>query len=52
MPATQPSKELRPLCHEHHAEMRLNHSLVNSEDNAKHTAYACAQPDWDAHVSR
>jgi hypothetical protein len=27
MPATQPSKELRALCYEHHAEMRLNQSL-------------------------
>ncbi len=33
MPATQPSKELRALCHEHHAEMRLNQSLLNSEEN-------------------
>ena len=46
MPAAQPSKELRALCHEHHAEMRLNHSLVNGEDDAKHTlAYACTEPD-------
>ena len=51
MPATQPSKELRALCHEHHAEMRLNQSLVNSEDNAKHTAYACAQPDCLVHYN-
>jgi hypothetical protein len=31
MPATQPSKELRALCHEHHVEMRLNQRLPNSE---------------------
>jgi hypothetical protein len=31
--------------------MRLNQSLVNSEDNAKHTAYACAQPDCLVHYN-
>src|SRR5438128_7190071 len=31
MPATQPSKELRALCHEHHAKMRLNRSHMNSD---------------------
>ena len=52
MPATQPSKELRALCHEHHAEMRLNQSLLNSEDDAKHTlAYACTEPDCLVHYS-
>jgi hypothetical protein len=52
MPATQPSKELRALCHEHHAEMKLNQSLLNSEDDAKHTlAYACTEPDCLVHYS-
>jgi len=52
MPATQPSKELRALCHEHHAEMKLNQSLLNSEDDAKHTlAYACTQPDCLVHYN-
>jgi hypothetical protein len=52
MPATQPSKELRPLCHEHHAEMKLNQSLLNSQDAAKHTfAYACTEPDCPVHYS-
>ncbi len=52
MPATQPSKELRPLCHEHHAEMRLNQSLLNSADDTKHTlAYACTQPGCLVHYS-
>jgi len=46
MPATVPSKELRALCHEHHVEMRLNQSLVNSEDNGKQAlAYTCTKPD-------
>jgi len=45
MPATQPSKELRALCHEHHVEMRLNQSLSNSEGYATQTlAYACTDP--------
>ena len=52
MPTTQPSKELRALCHEHHAEMRLNQSLLNSEDDAKHTlAYACTESDCLVHYS-
>jgi len=32
MPATQPSKDLRPLCHEHLLEMRLNRSFLNNGD--------------------
>ncbi len=52
MPATQPSKELRALCHEHHAEMRLNQSLLNSEgDHIQKLAYACTQPDCLVHYS-
>ncbi len=52
MPATQPSKELRALCHEHHAEMRLNQSLLNSEgDPIQKLAYACTQPDCLVHYN-
>jgi hypothetical protein len=52
MPATQPSKELRALCHEHHAEMRLNQSLLNSEGDPIQTlAYACTQPDCLVHYN-
>jgi hypothetical protein len=52
MPATQPTKELRVLCHEHHAAMRLNQSLLKSEDDAKYTlAYACTEPDCLVHYS-
>jgi hypothetical protein len=52
MPATQPTKELRALCHEHHAEMRLSQSLLNKEDDAKHTlAYACTEPNCLVHYS-
>ena len=40
MPATQPSKELRALCFEHHVKMRLNRSL-----------YACTQPDCLVHYN-
>ena len=50
MPATQPSKELRALCHEHHVEMRLNQSLVNSDGDATQMlAYACSKPDCLVH---
>ena len=52
MPATQPSKELRALCHEHHPEMRLNQSLLNSEgDPIQKLAYACTQPDCLVHYN-
>src|SRR3981189_1874300 len=52
MPATQPSKELRALCHEHHVEMRLNQGILNSKGDAKHTlAYACAEPDCLVHYN-
>jgi hypothetical protein len=52
MPATQPSKELRALCHEHHVEMRLNQSLSNSEGDATQTlAYACTDPDCPVHYN-
>jgi hypothetical protein len=52
MPATQPSKELRALCHEHHVEMRLNQSLSNSEGNAIQTlAYACTDPHCLVHYN-
>ena len=52
MPATQPSKELRALCHEHHVEMRLNQSLSNSEGCATQTlAYACTDPHCLVHYN-
>jgi len=52
MPATQPGKELRALCHEHHVEMRLNQSLVNSTGKLQQTlAYACTEPDCLVHYN-
>ena len=52
MPATQPSKELRALCHEHHVKMRVNRSLVNSDGDATRTlAYACTEPDCLVHYN-
>ena len=52
MPATQPSKELRALCHEHHVEMRLNQGLSNSEGYATQTlAYACTDPHCLVHYN-
>jgi len=52
MPATQPSKELRVFCHEHHVKMRLNQSLLNSEGGLTQTlAYACTEPDCLVHYN-
>ena len=52
MPATQPSKELRAFCHEHHVKMRLNQSLLHSEGDATQTrAYACTEPDCLVHYN-
>jgi hypothetical protein len=53
MPGTQPSKELRALCHEHHVEMRLNQSHLNSEggDLTQTLAYACTEPDCLVHYN-
>lgn len=46
MPATQPTKELRPFCHEHHVEMRLSQGLSdNGGDLTQTLAYACTEPD-------
>jgi hypothetical protein len=46
MLATQPSKGLRALCHEHHVEMRLNQSLLDSEEGStQKLAYACTESD-------
>ena len=52
MPATQPSKELRAFCHEHHVKMRLDQSLLNSEGDSTQTlAYACTEPGCLVHYS-
>src|SRR5713226_8545758 len=52
MPATQPSKELRAFCHEHHVKMRFNQSLLNSEgDPTQKLAYACTEPACLVHYN-
>jgi hypothetical protein len=52
MSAAQPSKELHALCHEHHAEMRLNQILLKSEGQETQTqAYACPWPDCLVHYN-
>ncbi len=52
MPATQPSKELRAFCHEHHVKMRLNQSLLNTEGDPTQTlVYACTEPDCLVHYN-
>jgi hypothetical protein len=51
MPATQLSKELRALCHEHHLEMRLNQGLLNSANGQQTLVYACTEPDCVVHYN-
>jgi len=52
MPATRPSKEFRALCYEHHLEMSVDVSLLNSEQKDKQKlAYACRKPDCAVHYS-
>ncbi len=52
MPATQPSKELRAFCHEHHVVMKLKQRILNSKGDAKHAlAYACTEPDCLVHYN-
>ena len=52
MPATQLSKELHPLCYEHHVKMRLNQSLLNNEpDLTQPPLYACAEPNCLVHYN-
>jgi len=52
MPATQPSRELRAFCHEHHIEMRQHQSPLNRGGDAGWTgAYACTASDCLVHYS-
>jgi hypothetical protein len=52
MPANQPSKQLRALCHEHHAEMRHYQGLLDNGSDAGQTlAYACTEPGCLVHYS-
>jgi hypothetical protein len=45
MPGSQPSNDLRPLCHEHLLEMRPNSTFLNSEDDGSQAiTYACREP--------
>jgi hypothetical protein len=46
MSVGRPSRELHPLCHEHHIGMKLNPILVTT--GSEHTqllVYACPEPD-------
>ena len=46
MPASHPGKDLRPFCHEHLLEMRLNRSFSNNGGDATQaTTYGCTEPD-------
>jgi hypothetical protein len=46
MPGRRLSEGFRPLCYEHHCEMRLNASRLNGEQGTKQTlVYACTEPN-------
>jgi hypothetical protein len=48
----RPSKELHPLCHEHHVEMTLNQILVTTgRERTQVLAFACPEPDCGVHYS-
>lgn len=52
MSATQPNKELRALCHEHHVEMRPNQGLSQGESELTQTlTHACTAPDCLVHYN-
>jgi hypothetical protein len=52
MPKPQSAKQLHPLCHEHHTEMRLSDVLVESDGPPTPTsAYACPVPDCAVHYT-
>ena len=46
MPAAKSVNELRPLCYEHHREMRLHPGFSNpGGDGTQTVVYSCTQPD-------
>ena len=45
MPATQPSKQIHPLCHEHNARMEVSGRIVISNgDGTERDLFACTEP--------
>jgi hypothetical protein len=52
MSVGRPSKQLHPLCHEHHIEMKLNEILVTAgSERTQLLAYACPEPGCWVHYS-
>jgi hypothetical protein len=52
MSAGRSSRELHPLCHEHHVEMELNQILVTTgSDRTQVIAFACPERDCGVHYS-
>jgi hypothetical protein len=46
------SRELHPLCHEHHVEMKLNQILLTTgSEHTETLAFACLEPDCLVHYS-
>ena len=53
MPATQPSKQFHPLCHEHHVGMKVNEKIVKSNGKgAESRSYICTESDCLVHYSK
>src|SRR5713101_4686441 len=52
VPALDKGRRIRPLCHEHHAEMRLTQVLLKIENEATQTdAYVCPVPRCLVHYN-
>jgi hypothetical protein len=52
MSAPRRSRELHPLCHEHHLEMRLTQvPLQTGSEPAQTLVYACPEPDCFVHYN-
>jgi hypothetical protein len=51
MPATQPSKQFQPLCHEHHRPMEVSGRAVTTNGDIGRYSYACVEPDCLVHYS-
>lgn len=50
MPANQPSKQIHPLCHEHHVRMEVSGRIVISNgDGTERDLFACTEPGCPVH---
>ena len=51
MHGTELSKNLRPLCYEHHVEMENRSSLNGDAETTKGITHGCAEPDCSVHYN-